>query len=344
MNVSPVNQIIGNVCVALAALVFLLPLQRLLWDYADKHLNDDRWVTPVLFSLIPLWLLLMVALLCMTASGGFDGLRLGRPALYTLTVGASVALAVATFVFIALYMRPGFTPRVIYTPGIYLIPFATGFLVLLSLNQKLIPGVPIQWLRLPWTLFAALSLVVCVGFVGHRLVHTGFGVRDLVHRILTARDTTPEHLAKISALDPQSEQGFMEILDLAGVYRTRQTREAATARLRELPDFATRLATVLESIAGNSNAMGSALNFLEAATLTPDEQRRLALPTRTALERFISDIPAPQFNSRERQKQLLKWGRKTFPVIIGKFTGTHVDFSQIMPSFEHALRPDDTRR
>ncbi len=344
MNVSPLFQIIGNVCVALAALVFLVPLQRLLWDYADKHLNDDRWVTPVLFILIPLWLLLMVALLCMTASGGFDGLRLGRPALYTFTVGASVALAVVTFVFIALYMRPGFTPRMIYTPGIYLIPFATGLLVVLSLNQTFLPGIPIQWLRWPWTLFAALSLVACVGFVGHRLANTGFGVRGLVHQILNARDTTPEHLATIATLDPQSEYGFVEILDRANAYRNRKTQEAATARLRELPDFVTRLAKLLESSSGDSNAMGSALKFLESATLAPDEPKQLALPARSALERFIRDIPPPQFTTRERQKQLLKWGRKTFPVIIGRFIGTNVDFSQIMPSFEHALRPDDTRR
>lgn len=342
MNLFPPTHTIGNICVALAALVFLFPLQRLFWDYASQHPSDDRWATPVLGALIPLWLLLMVGLLCMTASGGFDGLRLGRPALYTLTVGASVALAAVTFVFIALYIRPGFTPRVIYTPGIYLIPFATGLLVVLSLNQKLAPGLPLQWLWWPWTILAALSLVVCGGFVGHRLINTGFGVREIVRRILAARDYSAERLAKIAALDPGSGDGFLELLDLADRHHDRKTREAATARLRELPDFATRLATILESERGNANS--AALEFIEAATLTPDERQRLALPARTALECFISDIPAPNFTTRERQRQILKWGRKTFPAVIGKFTGTDVDFSRVMPALEHALRPDDTRR
>ena len=343
MNVSLFIQITGNVCVALATLVFLLPLQRRLWNYAGKYLSDDRWVTPMLGALIPLWLLLMVALLCATASGGFDSLQLSRPVLHALTVGASVALAIVNFVLIGLYIRPGFTPRAIYNPGIYLIPFATGLLVVLILNQHLVPGLPLSWLRWPWTIFAASSLVVCALFLGHRLVNKGFGgVADFAHRILNARDHSAEHLAKIATFDPQSEDGFLELLDLADRHHDRKTREAATSRLRELPDFATRLATILKSRRGNANS--HALEFIEAATLTPDEQEHLALPARTALELFISDIPAPNFTTRDHQKRILKWGRKTFPVIIGKFTGTDVDFSKVMPAFEHALRPDDTRR
>ncbi len=344
MNPSPLLQTIGNVCVALAAIVFLFPLQRLCWDFASQHPSDNRWTTPVLGALIPVWLLLLVALLCMTASGGFDSLRLSRPWLYTFAVGASVALATVTFVFIALYIRPGFTPRAIYTPGIYLTPFVTGLLVVLSLNQKFAPGLPIHWLRWPWTIFAALSLFLCVAFVGHRLLSSGFGVREIVRRVLTARDTGPEHLAKIATLDPRDEDGFLTLLNLANRYHDRKTQDASTARLRELPDFATRLAATLENSAGNSNAMGYALKFLEAATLTPDEQKRLARPTRTALERFIAEIPAPNYTDSDYKKRNLKWGRKIFPVIIGKFSGTDVDFSKVMPAFEHALRPDDSRR
>jgi hypothetical protein len=99
MNVSPLQQIIGNICVGLASIVFLFPLQNLMWDYARKNLNNDSWTTPLLYILIPVWLLLMGALLCVTASGGFDWLRLGRPALYALTVGAALSLAAVTFVF-----------------------------------------------------------------------------------------------------------------------------------------------------------------------------------------------------------------------------------------------------
>lgn len=118
MNSYSLQQIIGNICVGLATLIFLLPMQHLLWDYARKEVSHDQWVMPALFILIPLWLLLMGALLCVTASGGFDWLRMGRPALYTFTVAAAFALAFVPFVFIALYIRPGFTPRGLYSPVI----------------------------------------------------------------------------------------------------------------------------------------------------------------------------------------------------------------------------------
>jgi len=338
MNPPPLLQAIGNGCVALAALVFLLPLQRFLRGYADRHVNDDQWATPAFLILMPLWLLLMGGLLCMTASGGFDWLEFGRPILHTLTVGASLALAGVMFVFIALYIRPGFTPRFLYTPVIYLIPFTTGLLVLLSLNQSFIPGVPIQWLRWPWTVFTALSLIVCVAFLSHRLLNTGLGgAINFVHRILTARDRTPEHLARIATLDPRDD--FTELLTRARAVESRSVREAATARLRTRPEFIEALAAELESPHPEN-----AIEFLHGATLAPAEQSRLALPARTALERFIRGIPAPNFMPRSRQKELLKWGRKTFPVIIGKFTGSDLDFTRVMPAFEHALRPDDTRR
>jgi hypothetical protein len=78
MNSSNLQQLIGNICVAIATLIFLLPLQKLLSDWARKETSNDQWVTPTLFLLIPVWLLLMGGLLCVTASGGFDALRLRR--------------------------------------------------------------------------------------------------------------------------------------------------------------------------------------------------------------------------------------------------------------------------
>ncbi len=171
MKAYPMLQTAGNICVALAAIIFLFPLPRVLGEYAGMYLSDDRWVMPILAYLIPVWMLLMGALLCMTANGGFETLRLSRSVLYTLTVAASVSLAVVTFVFIGLYIRPGFTPRVIYTPVIYLVPLATGLLVVLSINQKNPPAIPIQWLFWPWIAFAALSLVLCALFIGYRLIN-----------------------------------------------------------------------------------------------------------------------------------------------------------------------------
>ena len=100
MSPSVTQQIIGNVCAGLATLVFLVPLQRFLAEWARREVSNDQWVAPALYHLVPLWLLLMVALLCVTASGGFDWIRPNRPLLYALTVAAALALAAVSFVFI----------------------------------------------------------------------------------------------------------------------------------------------------------------------------------------------------------------------------------------------------
>lgn len=152
MNVSVLPQPIGNVCAGLATLVFLIPFQRLLPKYADKHLNSDEWATPDLQVLAPLWLLLMVSLLCVSIIGGFDWLRLGRLALYVLAVAGTLALAVVSFVFIGLYFRPGFTPSVLYLPVIYLVPISTVILVVVRRKrldcahiQNFLNGYPRNW-------------------------------------------------------------------------------------------------------------------------------------------------------------------------------------------------------
>lgn len=333
MNVSPLHQIIGNICVVIATIIFLLPLQKLLWAYAEKNLSNDEWVTPILFALIPLWLLLMGALLCVTASGGFDWLRLGRPALYTLTVAAPLALAVVTFVFVALYIRPGFTPRGLYSPVIYLVHFTTVLLVVLSLNQKLLPGISTQWLRLPWTIATALSLVACVAFAGFWIVRTGAGgVRGIVHRLSHPGPSEQERVAKISTLDP--EENFEDLLWQANRHASRAVREAATARLRSHPKFLDMLAAELET-----GHVEPAVGFLHSATLTTTEQTRLARPARKAMERWVERIPAPNYTTKKHLKDLRGTGTEMSRMLTEKFAGTGVDFARVIEDFKDKVEP-----
>ncbi len=323
-------QIIGNACAALAVVVFLWPLQKLLWAYAEKNLSNNEWVTPILFALIPLWLLLMAALLCVAASGGFDWLRLGRPFVYALTASAAVGLAAASFVAIAMYIRPGFIPRVIFTPGIYLVPLGTVLLVVLSLNPGLAPGGPPSWLRWPWAIFAALSLIACVGFLGHRLVTAGVGgIAGLVHRLGNPGPSEQETLAKIATLDP--EQNFESLLwQASGSHRA--VREAATARLRSHPRFLESLAAGLEH-----GHVEPAVSFLHSATLTDTEKSHLARPAQKAMQRWVSRIPAPNYTTKDNLKRLRRWGAEMFPALVQKFAGTGVDFAEVIADFEERV-------
>ena len=227
-SIPPLWQTLGNICIGIAAFVVLVPLHRLLGEYAGKFPSDNQWVPAALSIVSPLWLLLLGALLSMTGSGGFDWLRFGRPVLYVLTVASAVALAGVSFVSIAMYIRPGFTPRGLYVPVIYLVPSATMLLVVLSLNPTLVPGISTTWLRVPWTIFAAVSLVACVGVVGQQTLSGGMrGVRGVASRLRNPGPSFDEILAHLATLDPQRD--FAELLKRTGPGERRAVNDAVIA-------------------------------------------------------------------------------------------------------------------
>ncbi|MEO8068282.1 MAG: hypothetical protein ABI599_11370 [Flavobacteriales bacterium] len=322
-------QTTGNICVALAALIFLVPLNYLLWEYARKHLSDSSWVTPALYILTPMWLLLMAGLLCVTGSGGFDWLRLGRPALYVLTVAAALALTVVSFVLVGSYIRPGFAPSFIYYLPLLLVLLATMLLIVLSLNPQL--GISPRTVRLPWTIGAGLCLVGGVGFGGYWLATEGVGgIANIAQRL--NGPSSQEILTKVSTLDPQT--GFDELLGLATRYASREIREAATARLRSHPDFPERLSTELET-----GYVEPAVEFLYSATLTPAEQARLASPARSAMQRWVGRIPAPNYTTKKNLRDLRRWGTEMFGVLPEKFASTGVDFAPVIADFKERVDP-----
>lgn len=332
MNTSTTFQVIGNVCAALAAVVLLWPLQRMLTEYASLHLSDDRWAMPALYSLVPLWMLLLVALLCVAASGGFDWLRLGRPVLYGLSAAAAFALAAATFVFVALYIRPGMSPRALYFPFICVVPLATMLLVVLSLNPGLTSGSAPAWLRVPWAVFAALSLAGCAVFAGHWLIRDGVaGIAVFALRVAHLGGSSQEELAKIAAMDP--EQDFESLLWRANRDAATDAREAATARLRSHPRFLERLANELES-----GHVEPAVAFVRDAQLSASELKQLARPSLRAMDRWVNRIPAPNYTTAKHLRDLRRWGTETFRVLKEKLAGTGVDFAPLLEEFEDRVQ------
>ena len=343
--VPPVFQITGNVCVAIAALIFLLPLQKLLWDYAHQKEYSNGWESPALFIFIPLWLVLMGAMLCVTASGGFEWLRVLcavisggarwlrfflHPVL--LTIAATLALGVVSFVFVALYIRPGFLPRILFFPPIYLLPLITMLLAILSLNPKLDLGVPLPIFRFSWTIFAGLSLIVGLGFVGYQTFRNGGNkLASIAHRFRNPGPSDREILAQIATLDLATD--FGDLLSRASRYESREVRDAATARLRSDPKFLERLSAVLQK----GYVGDAALEFLHSATLSPEEAIRLAGPARRAMQRFVSDIPAPNYTTKQRTKQLRDWGTEMFDVLRKKFAATDVDFAPLVADFNEKV-------
>ena len=328
MNSPSFPQITGNVCAGIAVVLLLFPLRGVLEEYARLHLSDDRWVAPILYVLIPLWLLLMVEMFCVTARGGFDGLPLGRTSQHVLIALGTLSLGALSFVFIGLYMRPGFTPRALYSPVIYLVPLSTVLLGVLSLNPRLTGGMSIQWLRIPWVLGAGLCLTICAGLLGFQAIRTAGGaVAFLVQRIANPGPSSQEVVAQISALDPETQ--FEELLWKASHHSGRAICTAATARLRSHPKSLDRLCTELES-----GHVEPTLNFLLDAEFSPDELARLARPTRRALERWVDRIPAPNYTTRKHLRDLKNAGKGWIRGLSEKFAGTGVDFKPVMEDFQ----------
>ncbi len=333
LSISPLSQIIGNSCVGLAFVLYVIPLQTLLWELAHKRNESAGGAIAALAIVLPMWLLLSVALWCVTSSGGFDWLGLKRGALHALVIAGTGSLAVTSFLFLALSPRTGFMERVLICAPVYVFPMATMLLVILSLNPRLAPEIPSQMYRLPWTVFAALSFAACLGFVGFHTGRSGFGrVVGMAHQLIRAGASSQEALAKIPTLDPARE--FADLLSLADPYQSRAVRDAATVRLRTNPKF-------LEALVGKLNSRNSsaALAFVYGSTFSPDELTKLARPTRQAIESFTADIPAPNYMPAGRRKQLRDWGRRTLPVIAEKFAVTDVDFKPALSAFEEALAP-----
>lgn len=334
MNVNPTSsqQIIGSISAGLATLLFLLRLQPFLWEWTRKETSSDQWVTPALYILAPVWGLMMVALLCMTASGGFDWMKLGRPKLYLLTIAAAFALATASFVFIGLYLRPGFTPRGLYSPFIYLVMFSTVLLVLVSLNQKHVPGISAQWLLRPWVWFTALSLAGSLAFAGHWISNNGGrGLSRIAMRIIVLLPASKEELAQIERFDPKAD--FERLLWRASRDEKPAVSEAATARLRSDPEFLDRMSSMLET-----GFADPALAFVRDAELTPAEKARFARPALKALERWVNSAPAPNFTTSDNLKRTRRLGDEMFRVLPEKFAGTGVNFSELQGWYEEKMK------
>ncbi|HRH70197.1 MAG TPA: hypothetical protein PLB89_11870 [Flavobacteriales bacterium] len=332
MNPSTLQQIIGSVSAGLATVLFFLRLPPFLAEWINKETSSDRWATPAVYILAPIWGLMMVALLSMTASGGFDWIKLGRTKLYMLTVAAAFGLACASYLFIAFYLRPGFTPRGIYSPFLYLIMFSTVLLVVLSLNQKLVPGLSVQWLLRPWTWFTALSLVGSLIFAGHWIYNnSGRGLSDIAMKIIVLLPATKEELAEVERIDMEND--FERLVRKACRNEKPAVCEAATARLRSDTAFVERMAAMLES--GYNAETG--LEFVRDAELTPVEKARFARPALAALRSWAGYVPARNYTTSDHFKRTRRFGDELFRVLPEKFAGTGADFSELKAYYDEKM-------
>ena len=329
MNPSTTQQLVGNLCIAFAALLFFVPLQFLLFDLRGKSMDGGGFFAAAIL-LLSLWILFVVGLALVTASGGFDWLGLSRWALHTLVTLAITGLLVYACIRFETRMPEPTLLQVVFVKWpIQIVPLLTMALLGLSLNPQWLPSIPRLWVQWSWIVIAAACLVFWAGLLAYqvttRAVQTA---RALAHLTQGHSGLEEKNLAEVASIDPQTN--FAGLMDMANSYKSDTVRQAAIDKLRGDSACITKLANLLES-----KKVDEALDVVSMATFSDDEKQKLALPVRSAMERVTQDTRNEfRYIARDRRKNMRKYVGRQFNEIATKFASTGVDFKPAIHAFE----------
>lgn len=328
-------QTVGNLCLSLAALLYLFPLQYLALEMSRKK-DDGGGAIAGIIILAPMWLLLLAGLLIATSRGGFDVLPLKRGAIYPLVIGGTLALAVLTFISLNALWRPTWGVRLLLGWEFLLIPLLTLIIAASALHPGLGDRLPLGGLRWMWIGLAALSLAGGVAYLGYAGVRAGARqVRAVAHGLGSDRALETEHLAKVGSLDPQRD--FSGLLGYTTHFYSDEVRALAVARLR------THLA-LAEAVMPDLQASDplKALEFLSRVELTAAERTRLAGPVRDAMFALADRVHRElRYTPPRRLKYMRRLGGETCRALASQFSGYGIDFAPALDAFERAFIPDD---
>src|SRR5262245_8996847 len=231
--------ILGNICVALALVIFLVPLQLMVREPAARGGDGGGGIIwGAIFVLVPLWFLLTVALCAATARGALDWLTRPRAVQYLVVLASCAALAVVTFFSMALKHEPlsqvPWAARPFLGWAVLVFPPIVMSFCVLALNPSLGSAVPAPVYRVPAALVAAASLLASGGLLWQWFSFTQEEAAAKMER-LVARDTErdKEMLAEVERLDPVKELG--RLLDKTGPFETPAIRELAVKKARSHP-------------------------------------------------------------------------------------------------------------
>jgi hypothetical protein len=333
-------QILGNLTVGLAGLLYAIPLQLLVRDISRKR-DDGGGAFAVLLVLVPMWLLLSVAVLCVAALGSLDWVRLDRLWLYAIVPPATISLGIVSSFAIERVPHASRASRLVVGSLIHLLPLLTIALAVGSLNPDLAPEVLSHLLEVAWVATAALCLALCGGYALYRLAAAGVNrIRAVTHRFRLDLDLSMHALAEIATLDP--ERDFNELARRTAFYARHAVRAAALERLRRHPDFIGRLQTELTQATASSGALEHVLAVTEFADFTAEERARLALPARGAMGRITRFVRSEvRHFTMDRRRQTQRWGRELFQSLARKFADTGINFQPALDGFAQAFRSHD---
>jgi hypothetical protein len=325
---------LGNICVGIALLIFLVPLQLMVREPAARGGDGGGGIIwGSIFVLVPLWFLLTVALCAATARGALDWLTRVRALQYLVVLAACVAMAVVTFFSMALKHEPmsqvpGAARPFLGWAVLVFPPIVMGFCVL-ALDPGLASAVPAPTYRIPAALVGAACLLASGGLLWQWFSFTQQEAAARVERMV-ARDTERdrEMLAEVERLDPVKELG--RLLDKTGPFESPAIRELAVKKARSHPSFSAELAAMLQN-----EWCIETLTFLEAND--PPEAAALAEPARVAMLRVAKKVRKDMEEAHHLYDDSFDSHARRVMAVADRLRGHGVDYSPAIREFRAAL-------
>jgi len=329
-------QLIGNILIALASLVTLLPLPLLISE-AKRARNDGSALWGGLFVLVPLWLLLTLALSVATARGGLEWLPVRRGSQHALVLLAGLALLATSFFAFIGRIEPGSQLPLVSRPFLawadLVLPLVTIGFLMLTVNASLGASVPAAVYRAPFALLAGLSLVHGVALLGEWAVRSQQAqVARVQSEEARMSNFEREMLERIKTLEP--EKDLAELLDRAD-HPNPEIHAEVLAKLGTHPNLRDGIASVLRSWRADA-----AFSYLAAVDLPTGERTALAPAVFDGIgqmTRVIDDEIARSTHFHTDQFDPRTWRMLT---TADKFAGLGTDYVPALRELRRTLDAD----
>jgi len=326
----------GNICLALAALIFLGPFQANLHGpiEAPQH-GMTKSLVNVTLCLIPMGLLLTLALCAATSRGGLDWLGWARSGQYWMVIVTSLAFVVVTWFSGAMRGEDASQmPRVIYpfVPwAAYLLPLGIILFCAAVLNPGVGASVPAWAVRVPLITSAALSLLISVALLGELFVSTQRRANARLEETIRNQNQRDEnYLQEVRALDANSAEALRELLNFTNQAENPAIREVALQKVLSRPHLTADIAGCLRG-----GCWEEAFTFLEGNT-APDPQA-LAEPIRDGFEQAAADVLKRMQSDEHLYDDTFDWNASKMLAIADKFQSYGVNYAPALRNYRKAL-------
>jgi hypothetical protein len=270
--------LIGNLLLAIAALLYLVPFQIFLRETIPQAGHGAGGEIVFIYVTVPLWLMVFVAWCILLARGEFSWLGGGRGWQLSVLVLTWIALTVVTSLAAMLRgdSQMPWALRPFMYGGIHLLPVLVVLATFALLNPSISAPIPVLVSRLTLGICGTCALVPSLGMLAQWIVISEKKASAAVKNEVEFHDQNIRNiLTEVEALDPVNDLG--RLLGYTASNGFEAPRELAVKKIGTHPHLQEELALRL----ANQWSVET-LGYLELNT--PPDPAALAIPVRTALE------------------------------------------------------------